>query len=97
MSRLDESLRTARLILEELAEAPSHWTPLVTAAHQESTPWRVHTMIYWLLGLGYVDRPTRGVYAITVKGRQLLGALDEPRFEPRRVRRMRMLRIKSIK
>ena len=79
MERLNESLRTAVVLLGALRRGGMRWTPLVRVGYRASTPWRVHSMIYWLVGLGYVDRPRRGVYEVTEKGRALLEALPRPR------------------
>jgi hypothetical protein len=74
--RLDEKLKAARIVLENLSNGPMRWTPLVKAALRGSpTPWKFQTIMHWLLVQGYVERIGRGVYGITDKGRALLGSL----------------------
>jgi predicted transcriptional regulator len=79
MERLNESLRTAAVLLGALGRGEMRWTDLVRVGYQASTPWRVHSIICWLVGLGYVHRPRRGVYMVTERGRALLEALPKPR------------------
>jgi len=76
MERLDESLRTATVLLGALSRGGMRWTPLVKIGYQASTPWRVHSMIYWLVGNGYIDHPARGVYEVTERGNALLEVLS---------------------
>jgi len=74
--RLDEQLRVARLVLEKLRDGPLRWTPLMKATLSSSgTPSTFRSTIYWLIEHDYVERPERGVYCITQKGRHLLEAL----------------------
>lgn len=76
MERLDESLRTAAILLDTLKRGEMRWTQLVKTGYRSSTPWRVHHLIYWLVEQGAVTRPDRGVYTLTDEGRTLLNALQ---------------------
>jgi len=70
---LDEKLRAARIILGKLEEGQMRWTYLVKAVVKESpSPWKAQTIIEWLLENKHIERPERGLYQITEKGRQLL-------------------------
>jgi len=40
-----------------------------------STPWVVQSTLYWLLREGYIERPDRGLYRITEKGKIFLDVL----------------------
>jgi len=52
------------------------WTPLVKATIEKSpSPWKVQTILEWLLQHGYIERPERGLYRITDKGIQFLKTL----------------------
>lgn len=74
--RFRDRLKTARTILEALAKGSMRWTPLtkLTLA-RSSTPWKAQTTLEWLVKVGYVERPTRGVYKITERGLLFLKAL----------------------
>ena len=74
--RLNDQLRVAHIVLEKLREGPMRWTPLTKAVIQESTsPWKAQNLLEWLLRHDYVERPERGLYRITEKGRHLLKTL----------------------
>jgi len=74
--RLDEKLKAARIVLENLSGGPMRWTPLVKATLRgSSTPWKFQTITSLLLVQGYVERNGRGVYGITDKGRAFLKSL----------------------
>jgi predicted transcriptional regulator len=74
--RLDEKLRAAKIVLEKLKYGPTRWTPLVkTVINESPSPWKAQTILEWLLKHGYIERPERGVYNITEKGRNLLKSL----------------------
>jgi len=74
--RLNDKLRVARIVLEKLKNGPMRWTALTKAVLLESpTPWKVRSVLKWLLKHGYVDRPERGLYCITDKGLQFLETL----------------------
>jgi len=70
--RLDEKLSMARIVLDRLKDGPMRWTPLTkTVVKKSPSPWEAHVIIKWLLENGYIERPERGLYAITEKGRAL--------------------------
>ena len=47
--------------------------PLVkTVIHESPSLWKAQAIIEWLLKHGFIERPERGVYNITEKGRTLL-------------------------
>ena len=74
--RLDEKLRVARIVLQKLRDGPMRWTPLTKAILRESmTPWKAQSILDWLRRRDYVERPQRGVYRITEKGRRFLDTL----------------------
>ena len=71
--RLDEKLKLARIVLDRLKDGPMRWTPLTKIVVKKSpSPWEAQVIIRWLLENGYIERPERGVYSITEKGRALL-------------------------
>ncbi len=76
MERLNESLHTLAILLDTLKRGEVRWTPLVKAGYRCSTPWRVHHLLNWLVEQGAVERPDRGVYALTEEGQTLLHALQ---------------------
>ncbi len=86
--RFGDLIETAEAILEAVETGGGRWTQVVRSALRTSTPWRVHTTIYWLLDSGYLKRPSRGVYRVTERGSLLLRALKEPggRGAPRQKR-----------
>jgi DNA-binding HxlR family transcriptional regulator len=73
--RFKDRLETIKLILSALEESPNRWTPLVRRMMASSTPWVTQSCLRWLLAEGYVERPSRGLYRLTEKGRQLLAVL----------------------
>ena len=73
LSGFDLNLKCAKIILRRLEHEEERWTPLMKAVLKDSpTPWRAQSILTWLLKQGYVERPRRGVYHITDKGRKLL-------------------------
>lgn len=58
-----------------LKSKPIHWTPLTKKILITSTPWVAQTSLEWLLSEKYIERPTRGKYIITEKGKLLLKSL----------------------
>jgi len=76
MERLTEKLRIAQIALDRLKLGPMRWTPLLKIVVKESpSPWKAQVIIKWLLENGYIERPERGVYSITEKGRAFLKSL----------------------
>jgi len=74
--RLDEKLSMARIVLDRLKNGPMRWTPLTKIVVKKSpSPWEAQIIIRWLLENGYIERPERGVYSITEKGRALLKSI----------------------
>ena len=73
--RFDDRLRVARIVLNALAKGSMNWTPLMKLILKWSTPWKAQSTLYWLAKEGYIERPERGVYVITEKGRQFLEAM----------------------
>ena len=74
--RLNEKLRIAKIVLEKLKEGSMRWTPLTKFIIQKSpSPWKAQTIIKWLLSHDYIERPERGIYKITEKGRHFLETL----------------------
>ena len=54
-----------------------HWTPLTKAVLKKSpTPWKVQSILRWLLDHGFIKRPEQGLYRITEKGLEFLKTLD---------------------
>ena len=75
--RLDEKLRAAKIVLEKLKYGPVRWTPLVKTVVRESpSPWKAQKILEWLLKHDYIERPERGTYNITEKGRNLLNSIN---------------------
>jgi len=75
--RLNEKLKVARIVLENLRDGPMRWTPLIKSIVQEShSPWKAQTILEWLLRQGYIERPERGLYFITEKGQRFLETLE---------------------
>ena len=71
--RLDEKLSIASIALNRLRQGAMRWTPLMKILVKESpSPWKAQVIIKWLLENEYVEKPDRGVYRITDKGRDLL-------------------------
>jgi len=74
--RLDEKLSMARIVLDRLKDGPMRWTPLTKIVVKKSpSPWEAQVMIRWLLKNGYIERPERGMYAITEKGKKFLKSI----------------------
>ena len=75
--RLNRQLKVAGIALELLSRGDMHWTPLTKAVLKESpTPWKVQSILRWLLDHKYIERPDRGLYRITEKGLKFLRTLD---------------------
>ena len=75
MKRFKKRVETIKSILLCIEETPIQYTPLLRAVLRDSTPWVAQSTIQWLLEEGYVERPGRGTYKITEKGRRLLQAI----------------------
>lgn len=75
MKRFKKRVETIKSILLCIEENPIQFTPLLRAVLRDSTPWVAQSTIQWLLEEGYVERPGRGTYKITEKGRRLLQAI----------------------
>ena len=61
--------------LSDLCVYPNFYmrAPLVkTVIHESPSLWKAQAIIEWLLKHGFIERPERGVYNITEKGRTLL-------------------------
>jgi predicted transcriptional regulator len=75
--RLNKQLKVASIVLKLLREEDIRWTSLTKAVLKESpTPWKVQSILRWLLDHGYLERPERGLYRITEKGLEFLRTLD---------------------
>ena len=70
--RFDEKLKLTSIILKTLTKGSMNWTPLTRLILKWSTPWKAHSTLEWLVRGGFIERPERGVYVITEKGRRLL-------------------------
>ena len=71
--RLDKKLNIARIVLDKLKEGPMKWTQLTKIiVKKSSSPWQAQIIIRWLLENGYIERPERGLYFITERGKDLL-------------------------
>lgn len=68
-------MATVKSILECLSSEPCRWTPLMRKVLEASTPWVAQSTLDWLRREGFIDRPSRGVYQITRKGKLLLRVL----------------------
>ena len=74
--RLNKQLKVASIVLELLSKGDMRWTPLTKAVLKKSpTPWKVQSILSWLLDHGYLERPERGLYRITEKGIEFLRTL----------------------
>ena len=74
--RLNKQLKVAGIVLKLLNKEDMRWTSLTKAVLVESpTPWKVQSILRWLLKQGYVERPERGLYRITKKGIEFLKTL----------------------
>ena len=77
MKRFDEKLRLTSIILETLTKGPMNWTPLIKLILKGSTPWKAQSTLEWLVRKGYIERPERGIYIITEKGRRFLEIIPQ--------------------
>ena len=84
--RFDERLRVTRIILKALTNCSLNWTPLTRLILKWSTPWKAQSTLEWLLRDGYIERPKRGVYMITEKGRRFLEAISQDSASARKVK-----------
>lgn len=75
--RFDDRLRVAHIVLKALAKGSLNWTPLTRLILKWSTPWKAQSTLDWLMREGYIERPDRGVYVITEKGRRFLEAMPQ--------------------
>lgn len=72
----DETLRVISVILSLLNSESRRWTALYMEAVAEGvSPSAFRNILRWLLRHGYVERPKRGIYRATGRGRKLLEAL----------------------
>ena len=76
MKRFKKRLATIETILKCLSGEPCRWTPLMRKVLVTSTPWVAQSTLDWLLRDGYVERPIRGLYRLTEKGKLLLNVLS---------------------
>ena len=75
--RLNKQLKVAGMVLKLLSRGEMHCTSLTKAVLKESpTPWKVQSILRWLLDYGYLERLERGLYHITEKGLDFLRTLD---------------------
>lgn len=75
MKRFKARLATAKSFLECLSAEPCRWTPMMRSVLKGSTPWVAQSTLDWLRKEGYVERPHRGLYRLTEKGKLLFDAL----------------------
>lgn len=75
MKRFKARMATVKSILECLSEGPCRWTPLMKSVLKDSTPWVAQSTLDWLLREGYIERPIRGLYRLTEKGKLLYDVL----------------------
>jgi predicted transcriptional regulator len=75
--RFDEKLRLTSIILKTLTKGPMNWTPLIKLILKGSTPWKAQSTLEWLVRKGYIERPERGIYIITEKGRRFLEIIPQ--------------------
>ena len=75
--RFDDRLRVTRIILKALTKSSLNWTPLTKLILKWSTPWKAQSTLEWLVREGYIERPERGVYKITEKGKRFLEVISQ--------------------
>ena len=75
MKRFEKRVETIKTILLCIEDHPTQYTPLLRAVLRDSTPWVAQSTIQWLLKERYIERPGRGIYKITERGRRLLKAI----------------------
>lgn len=75
--RFDEKLRLTSIILKTLTKGPMNWTPLIKLILKGSTPWKAQSTLEWFVRKGYIERPERGIYIITEKGRRFLEIIPQ--------------------
>jgi predicted transcriptional regulator len=75
LKRFDKRVETIKTILLCIEDHPARYTTIIVTAMRDSTPWVTQTGLKWLLKERYIERPRRGIYKITEKGRNLLQAL----------------------
>ena len=79
LGSLDRFMKQAALILNYLTEQPggeARWRELHDSYQTHlagESLWR--RVFEWLLHYGYLEKPRRGLYRITQRGRELLEAL----------------------
>lgn len=75
---LERRLHLGRIILEKLIEKKEmRWTSLMKATMKHcGTPHTYGTIMEWLLKNEYIERPKRGLYRITDKGKELLKSIS---------------------
>ena len=81
MSKVFERrLRLARVVLSKLEPEPMRWTNLLKATLRDcGTPRTYEGVVKWLKNNGYIERPSRGLYKITQKGKDFLKSLPKNR------------------
>jgi len=75
LKRFEKRVETIKTILQCIENHPARYTTIIVTAMRDSTPWVTQTGLKWLLKERYIERPERGIYKITEKGRRLLRAL----------------------
>ena len=75
MSRvLGRKLESFRIILEEVSRGPRRWND-INKRCLELSSWRLQSGLCWLLAGGYLERRSKGLYALTARGEALLKLL----------------------
>ena len=73
---VDETHRVAKIILEQLKEKPRRWTELEKLTTKSSPTYgRFQTTLKWLQQNGYVNKPEKGLYEISNKGKSFYALL----------------------
>jgi DNA-binding HxlR family transcriptional regulator len=74
----EERIKAAGVVLKHLRRGPKRYTELLKLTLGDgSTPGTFRSTVQWLLDQGYMERPQRGTYQITEKGRTLLSAISQ--------------------
>ena len=84
---LDETLKSVSMILSLLTSESRRWKSLYMEAMAVGvSPSAFRNVLRWLLRHRYVERPRRGLYRATERGRRLLEALPWRGMSCRRMR-----------
>lgn len=76
MTLIDRKMKLVRIVLSKLEKQPRRWTELLKLTLIDcGTPDTFKSIITFLLKHNYVERPERGLYQITQKGRDFLKTL----------------------